>query len=79
MAFNTANKKSVWLMIFLLFMGAMVGSALGEVIGLILPDGVVKEFFLNAVQGGLDPGTLNAVLFSITFGFTFKLNVIIYI
>lgn len=63
-------------MIFLLFMGAMVGSALGEVIGLILPDGVVKQFFLNAVHGGLGPGTLNAILFTITLGFTFKLNLI---
>jgi len=64
------------LVLIILFFGALIGTALGEVLGLILPEGVVKQFFLRSAEGGVGPLTLNAVLFRITFGFHFKLNVI---
>ena len=75
MAFGS-SKKSLGFIVLVVLIGALVGSALGEVIALILPDGVVKEFFLRAISGGLGPTTLNAVLFTLTIGFTIKLNVI---
>ena len=64
-----------WILIIIL-LGALVGSALGEVLGLILPEGVVKEFFLRSADFGVGPGTLNLVVFSFTLGFTLKVNVI---
>jgi len=73
---SLSRKKSFGYIVLVLFLGAMIGSALGEIIGLILPDGVVKQFFLNSVSGGIEPATLNAVLFSITVGFKIKLNVV---
>ncbi len=76
MPVKMSRKKSLGYVILVLFLGALIGSALGEVIGLILPDGVVKQFFLVSVSGGIEPATLNAVLFSITLGFKVKLNVI---
>ncbi len=76
MALGSSKRKSVAFIVLILLLGALVGSALGEVLALILPDGVVKEFFLGAISGGLEPTTLNAVLFTITIGFTIKLNVI---
>ena len=70
------RKKSLWYLFFILFLGALIGSALGEVIGLVLPPGVVREFFLRSAVGGIAPTTLNASLFTVTLGFSFKLNVI---
>jgi len=70
------RKKSLWYLFLILFLGALIGSALGEVIGLVLPAGVVREFFLRSAVGGIAPTTLNASLFTVTLGFSFKLNVI---
>ena len=72
----STRKKSLGYLFLILFLGALIGSALGEVIGLILPPGVVREFFLRSVVGGIAPTTLNASLFTVTLGFSFKLNVI---
>jgi hypothetical protein len=55
--------------------GMIVGTALGEAIAVLLPEGVVKEFFLRSVLASVGPGTLNLVAFSITFGMSFKVNV----
>lgn len=72
----SSRRKSLGFIIVVLILGALIGSALGEVLGLILPAGVVKQFFLKGVTGGFSPVTLNAVMFTITFGFSIKLNVI---
>ncbi|NOY78889.1 MAG: DUF4321 domain-containing protein [Calditrichaeota bacterium] len=72
----STRRKSIGYLFLILFLGALIGSALGEVIGLILPPGVVREFFLRSAVGGIAPATLNASLFTITLGFSFKLNVI---
>jgi hypothetical protein len=57
-------------------LGAVAGTLLGELLGLLLPEGVVKEFFLKSGELGFGPATLNAILFSITFGLQFKINVV---
>ena len=67
---------SVGWFICAIILGAFIGSALGEAIGVILPDGVVQDFFLRSASFGISPATLNLALFTLTFGFTFKLNVI---
>ncbi len=77
MSIKSSRKKSLGFILLVLVLGILVGSALGEIIGMILPDGVVKQFFLSSVSGGISPATtLNAVLFTFTIGFTIKLNVI---
>ncbi|MFC1550505.1 DUF4321 domain-containing protein [Candidatus Neomarinimicrobiota bacterium] len=43
------NKRSITLVIIGLIIGAMIGSLLGKFLGLILPEGVVKNFFLTGV------------------------------
>lgn len=70
------QKFSVGWFVFAVILGALIGSALGEAIGVVLPGGVVKEFFLRSASFGFGPATLNLALFTLTFGFTFKLNVI---
>jgi len=80
------RKRSIGILILFLFLGAIIGSALGEVIALILPDGVVKEFFTRSVMIGFgleeeDKGDANLLkihlgFINFAFGFNFKLNVI---
>jgi len=76
------NKRSIFLIILILFVGAMVGTLIGELFGWILPEGVVKDFFLTSVSfdlGGLvgnESGVivLDLILLTIKFGISIKLN-----
>ena len=70
------SKQSLGFIVVVLLMGAVMGTLLGELIAFLLPDGVVKDFFLKSGEIGFGPGTLNAVLFTITLGLTLKLNVV---
>jgi hypothetical protein len=70
------QRKSVGAILLILIFGALIGSTLGEVIGLVLPAGVVKDFFIKSIKLGFDTGTLDLGVFSITFGFKIKLNIV---
>ena len=70
------KKKSLgyWIIVFII--GAMIGSALGEIIAYLLPSGVVKQFFLKSLlSASIGPGTLNIIIISLTIGFSINLNV----
>ena len=49
-------------------------AAVGEAIGLVLPDGVVKDFFLRSVEASIGPATVDLVAFSFTLGFSLNVN-----
>jgi len=70
------RKKSLGWILVVIVLGAFIGTALGEVLAYILPQGVVKEFFLRSAIFSMGPATLNLVVFTFTLGFSFKLNVI---
>lgn len=70
------QRLSIGWVILAIIIGALMGSAIGEVIGLILPDGVVKDFFLRSISFGFGPANINLVIVSFTIGFNFSLNVI---
>lgn len=70
------RKKRFGFIVLILLLGGLVGAALGQVLGLILPEGVVKDFFLRSVTFGFSPTTLNLVILTLTLGFTFKINII---
>jgi hypothetical protein len=70
------RKKSIGWILVIILLGAFIGSALGEVLALILPTGVVKEFFLRAAMFSVGPATLNLVILTFTLGFSMKVNVI---
>ena len=68
------KKYSVkWLIITIC---AIIGSVLGQLIGLILPQGVVRDFFIRAAAIGIEPTKIDLSLFSITFGFMIRVNII---
>ncbi len=69
-------KKKSWIfLIVVLFVGALIGSALGEVVAYLIPSGVVKQFFLKSATASVGPGTLNIIIFTLTLGFSIKVNI----
>jgi len=71
------RKRPIGIIILFIFLGAIIGSALGELIALLLPEGVVvKEFFLRSAHIGFAPVTINLGFITLTVGFQFILNVI---
>jgi hypothetical protein len=69
------RQKRLGILVVMVVFGMILGTALGEAIAVLLPEGVVKEFFLRSVVASIGPGTLNLVAFTITFGMSFKVNV----
>lgn len=70
------RKKSLGWILIMILLGAFIGTALGEVLAYVLPQGVVKEFFLRSAIFSFGPATLNLIVFTFTLGISFKLNVI---
>jgi len=73
---STKRKLSILFVIGILLLGAMIGSLLGELLRSLIHDGVVKEVFLRSIDIMLGPAVIDLIMFSITLGFTLKLNFI---
>lgn len=69
-------RRSIGQIALIIILGAMIGTLFGELISLVLPSGIVKEFFLRSAAFAVGPATLDVRLFSITVGFTVKLNIV---
>jgi len=48
----TSNKRSTIVIFLILFFGCIVGTAMSQFFGTILPEGVVKDFLLNSTEIG---------------------------
>lgn len=70
------RRTSLGFILLVVLLGAMIGGALGEVLALILPQGVVREFFLRAAEVSVGPAALNLILVKLTLGLALKINVI---
>ena len=74
------QRKGVAKLMLYILVGAIVGGVVGELIGLLfgyfMPHSMVEKFFLEAFTYNFPPATLPLVIFSVTFGFTLKVNVI---
>ncbi len=76
------NKRSISVIVLILLFGALFGTLAGELLGWVLPDSVVKEFFLKSVQfnlaglAGSESGviTLDLIMFTLRFGLTLTFN-----
>ena len=75
-----AQTKKVAKLALYILVGAIVGGLGGELIGLLfgyfMPGSMVEKFFLEAFTYTFPPATLPFVVFSVTFGFSLKVNVI---
>ena len=54
---KTEQKRSVGFIFLVLFFGIITGTILSQLIGVVLPDGVVRDFFLmsKSIGWGIQP------------------------
>lgn len=70
------KRRGAGFILLVLVGGALLGSALGQLVGVLLPQGVVRDFFVRAVTPGLtQPVTVDLLVMTLTLGFTLKLNI----
>ena len=76
------NKRDISLIIIGLFSGAAIGGVIGNLMAWLLPDGVVKDFFLTSLSldiGGLvgnEMGVIiiDLIIITIKFGLSMNFN-----
>jgi len=59
------NKRNISLIIIGLFLGAAIGGVIGNIFGWMLPDGVVKDFFLTSMTldfGGMSGNEMGVMV-----------------
>ena len=70
-----SRRRSLGLVALLLFLGIVVGTVVGEAIGLVMPEGkVVRDVFVNATDLHVGPVHVDLVVFSFTLGFSLRVN-----
>ncbi|HET6348947.1 MAG TPA: DUF4321 domain-containing protein [Candidatus Krumholzibacteria bacterium] len=70
-----SRRRSLALVALLLFLGIVVGTVLGEAVGLILPEGkVVRDVFVNTLEYHVGPVHVDLIVFSFTLGFSLRVN-----
>jgi len=75
------NKRKISILVLILFFGLIIGTLFGDFIAFLLPDGVVKNFFLQSIHlsfsnflGKDDYIFLDLGALGLIFGFKLKLN-----
>jgi hypothetical protein len=69
------RRRPLALVALILFLGIVIGTVLGEAIGVILPEGkVVRDVFVNSTDFHVGPLHVDLVVFSFTFGFSLRVN-----
>ena len=70
-------RKSPWVMLLFIIVGGLLGGVLGEILRVMAPQGAIQSIFATALTPGINPPlTLDLVLFKLTLGFTFKMNLL---
>lgn len=72
-----AAKRRVGLVALVFFLGVIVGSVVGELIGMVLPEGnVIRELFVTGKTFSAGPVDVDLIVVSFTIGFTLTVNLI---
>lgn len=70
-------KRRIGMVALVFFLGVVLGSVVGELIGLLLPDGnVIRELFVTGKEFRAGPAHLDLIVFTCTIGFTLKVNLV---
>lgn len=70
-------RKTPWMFIFFILTGGLLGGVLGEILKAFSSEGVIRGLFLTGFNPGINPPfTLDLHLFSITLGFTIRVNLL---
>ena len=69
------RRRPLAVVALIIFLGIIVGTVVGEVIGSLLPEGkVIRDVFVNSTNLHAGPLRLYLVVFSFTFGFSLRVN-----
>jgi hypothetical protein len=69
-------KKGPGMFLLFVLVGGYVGTLLSKILRAATAGGPLSEFFIQEIQPGLHPFTLDLQLFSVTFGFSFSFNLL---
>jgi len=65
------------LVALIFFLGVILGSVVGELIGLVLPeDSVMRQLFVSGSEFHVGPLFFNLIVFTFTLGFSLKVNLV---
>ncbi len=72
------NKRSILVVLIILLFGCIIGTALSQLFSLILPDSVVKQFFLKttSIGWGNSSGWVNFNIIRFKSGFYIDISVL---
>ena len=71
------TKKRIGMIALVFFLGVVLGSVVGELIGLLLPaDNVIRELFVSGKEFSVGPVHLDMIIFTFTLAFTLKVNLV---
>ena len=73
------NKRSIGVIVLILFFGTLFGTLLGEFLGWMLPESVVKDFFLTSksIGWGFSPNNwIDLFVIRIKTGFFVDISVV---
>ncbi len=69
------RRRPLALVTLILFLGLILGTVVGEAVGLVLPEGkVIRDVFVNATDLHVGPLHVDLVVFSFTLGFSLRVN-----
>ena len=73
---NVAPRRRQFAVVaMILFLGIIIGTVVGEVIGILLPEGkAIRDVFVSSTDFHVGPLHLDLVVFSLTLGFSLKVN-----
>jgi hypothetical protein len=70
-------RKTPWMFIFFILTGGLLGGVLGEILKAFSSEGTIRDLFLTGFNPGINPPfTLDLRLFTITLGFTIRVNLL---
>jgi hypothetical protein len=69
------RRRSLAVVALIMFLGIVVGTGVGEAVGLLMPEGkVVRDVFVGSTDFHVGPIHIDLVVFSFTFGFSLRVN-----
>ena len=70
-------RRRIGLVALVFFLGVILGSVVGELIGLLLPeDNILRTLFVSGKEFQVGPFYCDLIVFSFTAGFSLKVNLI---
>ena len=75
MKLTGSERRSIQFIFLVLIVGAIIGTVIFQLAGLVIPEGVVREFFINSITLGIPEFMLDLKVISLTFGFSFDVSV----